>query len=47
MPAMRAKSGYASTGGFIGLAEKRCIMDGALAIWEKSLGVGRMVGSSK
>lgn len=43
MPVIRTNSGYASTGGLMGLLAMRCSMLGARATWWKSLGVGRMM----
>lgn len=43
MPATIRNSGYASTGGLIGLLASRCSIDGALAACWKRRGVGRML----
>lgn len=43
IPVMRTKSGYASTGGLMGLFAKRCSTLGARAACWKSLGEGRML----
>lgn len=43
MPVIRARSGYASAGGLMGLLAMRWRTVGALATWWKSLGVGRIL----